>query len=110
MALYAVTSYGVSQRTSEIGIRIALGAGRSGVAWLFLRRTCRQVGLGLLMGTAGTVALGQALRGVLVGITPADPVVLAGIIAMLVLVAAAACFFPTRRALRLDPVTALRHE
>jgi len=110
MGLYGVTSYGVSQRTSEIGIRVALGATRSEVAWLFLRRTFMQVGLGLLIGTAGAVALGEVLRGVIPRTATADPLVLGVIVALLIVVAAAACFFPTRRAVRLDPVSALRHE
>lgn len=110
MGLYAITAYGVSQRTSEIGIRMALGAQRSQVVWLFLRGTLLQLGLGLAIGIAGAIGVGQVIRGFLVRTSATDPVTFAGMAVLLLAVAAAACFIPARRATRLDPVVALRHE
>jgi predicted permease len=108
--LYAMTAYGVAQRTSEIGVRMALGAERSQVAWLFMRRTMWQLTAGLLLGTAGAVAAGQVIRGVLVQTSPNDPLTFIGIALFLLVVAAVACSIPTRHATRLDPVAALRHQ
>jgi predicted permease len=108
--LYAVTAYGVSQRTSEIGVRLALGAQRSAVAWLFLRATLWPVGLGLAIGVAGAAAVGQLVRGLLVNTSPADPRMFATIAAVLIATAALACVIPVRRASRLDPAVALRRE
>ena len=110
MGLYAVTAYGVSQRTAEIGIRMALGAQRSQVVWLFLRRTLLQLGLGVGIGIAGAIGVGHVIRGMLVRTSATDPVTFAGMVVLLVAVAAAACFIPARRATRLDPVAALRYE
>ena len=110
MGLYAVTAYGVSQRTAEIGIRMALGARRSQVLWLFLRRTLVHVGLGVAFGVAGALAVGQVLRSFLIRTSATDPLTFGGTILLLVAVAAAASVIPARRAARLDPVTALRRE
>jgi predicted permease len=110
MGLYAVTAYGVAQRTAEIGIRMALGARRSHVLWLFLRGTLFQLAIGTAIGMAGAIAVGQLLRGLLVRTSPLDPVTFVGIVLALIGVAVVACLAPARRAVRLDPVTALRHE
>jgi ABC-type antimicrobial peptide transport system permease subunit len=110
MGLYSVTAYGVAQRTVEIGIRMALGAQRSQVAWLFLRRTLLQLALGLAIGLAGAIGVGQLIRGLLVRTSAADPLTFAAIVIVLVAVTAAACSIPARRATRLDPAAALRCE
>jgi predicted permease len=110
MGLYAVTTYSISRRTSEIGIRMALGAQRSQVAWLFLRDTLVQVGLGLTIGVAGGVAMGQVLRGVLVQTNALDPVTFASVVVLLAVVAVVACLVPTWRASALDPAVALRRD
>jgi putative ABC transport system permease protein len=110
VGLYGVTAYTVAQRTPEIGVRMALGATRSDVASMFLRRTFALVGLGLAIGLTGALAFAQLLRGILVQTSPADPVTFTGITAFMIVIAAVACLVPTRRAARLDPVTALRHE
>jgi putative ABC transport system permease protein len=110
MGLYAVTTYSISRRTSEIGIRMALGAQRLQVAWLFLRGTFVHVGLGLTMGLAGALAMGQVLRGVLVQTNPLDPATLVSVVALLAGVAVVACLAPTWRASALEPTVALRRD
>jgi len=110
MGLYAVTTYSISRRTSEIGIRMALGAQRLQVAWLFLRGTLVHVGLGLTIGVAGAVAMGQVLRGVLVQTNALDPFTFAIVVVLLAVVAVVACLAPTWRASALDPAVALRRD
>ena len=108
--LYGLTSYTVAQRTSEIGLRVALGARRSQIAWFFLRSTVVHLSLGLALGLAGAFAAGQLLRSVLPQSGGTDMMVLAATATALVLVTSAACFVPLRRAAHVDPMTALRHE
>ena len=110
VGLYAVTAYSVTQRTQEIGVRMALGAQTSQVLWLFQRRILIQLAIGLVIGLAGAVGVGRLLRGVLVRTQPTDLVTLGSIATLLVLVALLAGLWPARRATRLDPVAALRNE
>jgi putative ABC transport system permease protein len=110
VGLYSVTAYSVAQRTQEIGIRMALGAEGEQVRWLILRRGMIQVGVGLTFGLAAALGTGRLLQGMLVGTGPADVVTLVSISVVLVIVAAMACFWPARRATRLDPVKALRYQ
>jgi predicted permease len=110
VGLYAVTAYSVTQRTQEIGVRMALGAEPRQVWWFVLRRSLIQLGIGLTVGLAGAVGVGMLLRSLLVQMTPTDPVTLTGIASVLIVVSFAACFWPARRATQLDPVVALRHE
>ena len=110
MGLYAVTTYSISRRTSEIGIRTALGAQRLQVVWLFLRSTLVHVGLGLTIGVAGAVAMGRVLRGVLVQTNALDPFTFAIVVVLLAVVAVVACLAPTWRASALDPAVALRRD
>jgi predicted permease len=107
--LYGVTAYGVSRRTSEIGVRMALGAGRFQIAIWLLRRTLWPVAIGLALGLAGALGAGRVV-GSAVQRTTYDPLVIGGIVLLLVVLAALACAVPARRAMRLDPATALRHE
>jgi predicted permease len=110
VGLYSVTAYSVAQRTQEIGIRMALGAEGKQVRWLILRRGIIQVAVGLTLGLAAALGTGRLLQGMLVGTGPADVLTLASISVVLVTVAVMACFWPARRATRLDPVKALRYQ
>jgi predicted permease len=110
VGVYGVVSYGVAQRTRELGIRVALGAAASSVRRLVLGRGMAVAGLGIALGTAASVVLARTLRASLYGVGPTDPATLAGVAAILAAVSAAACWLPARRAARLDPVVALKTE
>jgi predicted permease len=110
VGLYAVTAYAVTQHTREIGVRVVLGAAPRQVIWLFLRRGTWQLGIGLVIGIAGAFGVGRLLQAQLVQTSPRDPVTLVSIVALLTVVALVACVIPARRATRLDPLSALRHE
>jgi len=110
VGLYAVMAYSVTQRTTEIGVRMALGAEGRQVSWLILKRGLLQLGLGLTIGLIGAFFLSKVMRTLLVQITPSDPVTFAAITAILAAVAIAACVLPARRATRVDPLIALRAE
>lgn len=107
---YGVMSYLVSQRTNEIGIRMALGAGRSQVLWMVLRKGLAMAAVGMLAGIAGTLALTKVLQEFLYGVKPGDPLTLAAVCFVMLLVALAACAIPAVRAMRVDPIVALRYE
>ncbi len=110
LSLYAVTAYSVAQRTQEIGVRMALGAQGRQVVWLILKQRLVQLAIGLALGLAGAVALSRVLRGVLVEITPSDPVTFAAITILLTVVSIAATLLPARQATQVDPLVALRAE
>jgi putative ABC transport system permease protein len=110
IGLYAVTSYAVTQRIQEIGVRIALGAQSTQVVWLFVRRSIPPLAIGLAIGVGGAFGAGRLVRSLLVDTGAADPLMLVSIAMLFLLIATLACFIPARRATRLDPVTALRHE
>ena len=110
IGLYAVTAYSVTQRTAEIGVRMALGARSADVLWLVLRRSLVQLGIGLPIGIAGAFGVGQLLRTVIVQTSSRDPITIASIAMLMAAVSIAACVWPARRAMRLDPVSALRYE
>ena len=103
-------SYIIAQRTSEIGIRIALGAQRESVLKLVLLDGLHPAFFGLAFGIAGGIAAAQLIRSMLYGMGPLDPAVFLTVIGVLLLVAAAACLIPAWRASRLDPMVALRTE
>jgi putative ABC transport system permease protein len=108
VGLYAVMAYSVTQRTPEIGVRMALGAEGRQVSWLILRRGLIQMGIGLTLGLIAAFFLAKVLGTLLVQITPRDPLTFASITAILTVVAICACVFPARRATRVDPLVALR--
>jgi predicted permease len=110
VGLYAVTAYSVSQRTQEIGVRMALGAQAAQVWWLILRGATVQLAIGIALGLGGAFGVGRLLQSLLVQTGASDPVTLVGITALLTIVSLAACFWPARRATRLDPIHALRYE
>jgi putative ABC transport system permease protein len=110
VGLYAVTSYSVSQRTQEIGVRMALGAQSAQVLWLVMRRALVQLAIGLPIGVAGAFAVGRLLQSVLAQTNGRDPMTVAAIALLMAAVSMAACFWPARRATRLDPVAALRND
>ncbi len=110
IGVYGVMAFLVSRRTREIGIRMALGASASDVRRAVFREGLTLAGLGLAVGLAGAVALGQAAASLLFGISPADPVALGGVTVLLTLVALLACAVPAQRAMRVDPMVALRNE
>jgi putative ABC transport system permease protein len=108
--IYGVLSYSVARRTSEIGVRVALGASRSAVLALIMSQGMKPVLVGVVAGLAGALALSSLLAGMLFGVTPADPLTY-GVVALLAIATAlAACYMPARRALRVDPTVALRYE
>ena len=111
--IYGVTSYAVSRRTQEIGIRMALGASATGVLKTVVGQGLRLVLIGGGIGLAGAFALGRVLGSVqhmLHNVNPTDPVTLGGALLLLLGSALVACYIPARRAARIDPMEALRYE
>jgi predicted permease len=110
VGIYSVLSYTVARRTHEIGIRMALGAERSDVVCLMLRMGGKLVAIGLVAGLAGSYVLSKYLRSEVFLVPATDPVAILGVITLMVAAALLACLVPARRAARLDPMSALRHE
>jgi len=108
LGMYGVMAYGVSLRRREVGVRLALGADPSSVLTLILRDGLKLVSVGLIFGALGALAVSAALSSLLHGVGPIDTVSVAGAIAILLAVAALACYFPARRASRIDPLMVLR--
>jgi predicted permease len=110
MGIYGVISYIVSERTHEIGIRIALGAERRNILQMVLGQGLRLAIAGTALGLVGALVVSQFMAGLLYGVRPTDPLTFASVALLLVMVALFACYLPARRALRVDPMGALRHE
>jgi predicted permease len=110
IGIYGVISYTVSQRTREIGIRLALGAQRSSLKWMFVRSALVLTAIGVTVGVCSAAGLMQLMKSLLFGISPLDPVTYLSVLAMLAVSAVLASYLPARRAAAVDPVDALRAE
>jgi putative ABC transport system permease protein len=110
IGIYGVISYSVAQRTHEIGIRAALGAQRKDLLRMVLSQGVALALIGVAAGTIAALAAGRAIASLLFSVSAYDPATFAAVAATLVVVAAAACYFPARRAMRVDPMVALRYE
>ncbi len=110
VGVYGVISYSVSQRTGEIGLRIALGAARADILRLVIGRAILMVIAGIVLGAAGAYGLSRYLVSLLFEIKPTDPATYGSLAFLLVMVALLACYVPARRATKVDPMVALRYE
>jgi len=108
--IYGIMNYSVSQRTQEMGIRLALGARAGDIVRHILVQGGRLVGIGLGVGLVGALVMGQLLAGLLFGVSAMDLRALLGVVVLLLIVTLLACYLPARRAARIDPMTALRCE
>jgi predicted lysophospholipase L1 biosynthesis ABC-type transport system permease subunit len=110
LGLYGVLAYSVTQRTREIGIRIALGSPRSGIYGLIVRRAMMMVGMGIFAGVVLAISCGPLIRHFVYGVAPYDPATILSVAGLLTAITILACLLPARRAVLVDPVQALRTE
>jgi len=110
IGVYSVIAYTVSRQTHEIGIRMALGASRADVLRMVLWMGARLLGMGLATGLVASFAVTRLIASQLWGVSPHDPVTLCGVVAVVAIAGLAACYFPARRATRVDPMVALRYQ
>src|SRR5581483_592045 len=110
IGVYGVVSYSASQRTHEIGIRMALGAGRDKILKMILRNGFVLVSAGIIAGLLATIAISRLVGQFLVGVKSTDPITYIGVTVILLFVSLLACYLPARRAAQVDPMEALRRE
>ena len=110
VGIYGVMSYSVTQRTSEIGIRVALGAQSADVFRIIVGEALRSALIGVAVGAAGALILTRLLTSFLFGTSASDPLTFVGVALLMIAMSAAAAFFPAGRATRVDPIVALRYE
>ena len=110
IGVYGVTAHATAERTREIGIRMALGAEPGDVNRMIMYRGIKLASIGAAIGLAGALALASVIRSLLFEVAPADPMILGAVTLLLFATVAAACWIPGRRAMRVDPMTALRQE
>jgi ABC-type antimicrobial peptide transport system permease subunit len=110
LGIYGMISYAVAQRTREIGIRLALGAQKSELRWMFVRSALALAGIGVLIGLVAAAAIAQLMRTLLFGVSPLDPLSFAVVPVILILVATLASFLPASHATAVNPVAALKAE
>jgi predicted permease len=110
LGIYGVMAYSVSQRTREIGLRMAIGARQIDVSRMVMRRGMTLTATGVFVGMAASLGLSELVRSQLFGVQPSDPLTMASVLVLMTIVAAAAAYAPARRAARVDPVAALRSQ
>jgi putative ABC transport system permease protein len=109
LGIYGVISYIVNERTHEIGIQLALGAQRGKIMQMVVREGLSLAIAGAAVGLVGALIVSHLMTGLLYGVRPTDPLTFIGVTTLLTAVAVSACYLPARRAVRIDPIVALRH-
>jgi len=110
VGLYGLMAYNVAQRTQEIGVRMALGATKRDVLSMILQETLSITAVGLLLGIAGALGSSHFVSNLIYGVSARDPITLAVVCVLLAVVATLACWLPARKAMKVDPMVALRHD